>query len=72
MNLQPRLRQSCADSPQLREVFTAMGTPSVARLRNALSIFTSSARVAFATAFLDTRASLLLETDPEQASRSIA
>jgi hypothetical protein len=49
-----------------------VSAPRVARLRNALSLFTSSARVAFATAFLDTRASLTAGSDPDQAARSVA
>jgi hypothetical protein len=48
-----------------------MSSPRVARLRNALSIFTSSARVAFATAFLETRAALLPGSDPDQAARAV-
>jgi hypothetical protein len=60
-------------APQLGTIRTALSAPRIARLRNALSLFTSSVRVAYATAYLETRATLSPGTDSDRgASAAVA
>ena len=61
-----RLHACAAAHPHLEAILTALSAPRIARLRNALSLFTSSVRVAYATAYLETRAVLSPGTDSDR------
>ena len=67
-----RLSALCARVPHLHAIRTSLAAPRLAKLRNALSLFTASARVAYATAFLEARAALSPEADSERADAPIA
>jgi hypothetical protein len=62
----------CASNSHLHAIRTALHAPKVARLQNALSLFASSVRVAYATAFLEARAALDPNLDSDRALEPIA
>ena len=68
----PCLDDICASNLHLHAIRTAQHAPKVARLQNALSLFASSVRVAYATAFLEARAALDPNLDSDRAQVPIA
>ena len=67
-----RLSDLCARVPHLQSIRSALTAPKQGKLRNSLSLFTSSVRVAYATAFLEARAALDPGADSERADKPIA
>jgi hypothetical protein len=61
-----RLHACAAAHPHLEAILTALSAPRIARLRTALSLFTSPVRVAYATAYLENRAALSPGTDSDR------
>ena len=66
------LSDLCARVPLLQSIRSSLDAPKQGKLRNSLSLFTSSVRVAYATAFLEARAALDPGTDSERADKPIA
>jgi len=68
----PGLDDLCAGNPLLHAIRMALHAPKVARLQNALSLFASSVRVAYATALLEARAALDPNLDSDCALEPVA
>ena len=57
----------CARAPLLGDIRKALRAPKVARFNNAVALFTSAIRVAYAAAFLEAREALKPESDSDRA-----